>query len=85
MAAERIDVANPEVRAALGSAAHLGRERWVPVRTGWEDWLYLVSLEREVREAVAQSVRPVAEQARALGLRRVKAADRIWSGTFGEV
>lgn len=82
---ERIDVANRGVRAVLGMAANLSEDGWVPVGDGCEGPLYFVSLEHEPREAATQAVRPVAEQARALGLRRARGtSDCIWSGTFLE-
>lgn len=79
---ERIDPCAASAFAAYGLAAHMEAAGWrVAGRIRREGALWYVPLERDGQEPVAQAVRPVAEQAAAMGLRRVAgAADVIWSG-----
>ena len=84
MAVERLDVAMTSHAAVAGlldyEQQHGGWE--IVVQPARQGNLWVGRLERVAREPITQDVRPVAEQATALGLRRV--ADGIWSGTILE-
>ena len=83
---ERIDPCAGSAFAAWGLVAHMAREGWRQAGPVQHDGaLWHVPMERDpASEPEAQPVRPVAEQAAAMGLWRVEGtADVIWAGVIG--
>ena len=82
---ERGNIAAPELRAVLGMATHMSPDGWVVVGRYTEQGFHVVGVVRYDydRLAVDAPVRPVAEQAAALGLTlREGGPDRVWSGVL---
>ena len=83
MITERGNVANPSMRAALGAASSLEWDGWVVVGRWTEGQLHILGVVRDPVMMDDVPVRPVADQAAALGLRLVATyPDRIWSGVL---
>ena len=82
---ERGNIVAPELRAVLGMATHLTPDGWVVVGRWTEGQLHVIGVVRyDYDRAVDNTpVRPVAEQAAALGLTlREGGPDKIWSGVL---